>query len=145
LPSDLLGAMLLAQLEQRDRIQERRRAIWERYDAGLCSWAEDQGIRRPAIPDECEQTYHLYYLLLPSLTERTAFIEHLRNRGILSVFHYVPLHTSAMGRTFGGFAGQCPVSEDLSDRLVRLPFYFSLSEEDQKDVIDAIANFRCAR
>lgn len=144
LPSDLLGAMLLAQLEQRHRIQARRRTIWEQYDAGLSSWAEDQAVRRPMVPDQCEQAYHLYYLLLPSLADRTVFIEHLRNRGILSVFHYVPLNTSAMGVKFGGFAGQCPVSEDVSDRLVRLPFYFSLTDEDQQDVVDAIVEFQCA-
>ena len=140
-PSDLLGAMLLAQLEQRDRIQEKRKAIWDRYDVGLHGWATDHGVRQPIIPGDREQTYHLYYLLMPSLSARTAFIAHLRQRGILAVFHYVPLNTSAMGLRFGGFSGQCPVAEDLSDRLVRLPFYFSLSAEQQQDVIDAVVEF----
>jgi len=97
----------------------------------------------PFIPEECQQSFHLYYLLLPTLSDRTALIEHLRDRGILAVFHYVPLHTSSMGLAFGGYAGQCPVAEDLSDRLVRLPFYFNLSDEDQEAVIEAITEFRC--
>ena len=142
-PSDLLAAILLAQLEQRHLVQEKRRSIWERYDSDLRSWADQHGVRTPVIPDDCQQSYHLYYLLLPTLSDRTAFIRHLRDRGILSVFHYVPLHSSSMGLTFGGREGQCPVAEDLSDRLVRLPFYFSLSDEDQSAVIDAIAEFRC--
>ena len=142
-PSDLLAAVLLAQLEQRQLVQEKRRLIWERYDSSLRSWADQHGVRTPIIPDDCQQSYHLYYLLLPTLADRTAFIHHLRDRGILAVFHYVPLHTSSMGLTFGGRQGQCPVAEDLSDRLVRLPFYFGLSDEDQSAVVDAITEFRC--
>ena len=142
-PSDLLAAVLLAQLEQHHRIQQKRRSIWERYDTELRKWAEKEGVRTPFIPEECQQSFHLYYLLLPTLADRTALIAHLRDRGILAVFHYVPLHTSSMGLAFGGFAGQCPVAEDLSDRLVRLPFYFSLSDEDQAAVIEAVTEFRC--
>ena len=142
-PSDLLAAVLLAQLEQHDRIQQKRQLIWERYDGELRVWAGREGVRTPFIPDECTQSFHLYYLLLPTLSDRAAFIAHLRDRGILAVFHYVPLHTSSMGLTFGGYVGQCPVAEDLSDRLVRLPFYFDLSDEDQGAVIDAITEFRC--
>jgi dTDP-4-amino-4,6-dideoxygalactose transaminase len=143
IPSDLLGAMLLGQLERRDFIQTRRRAIWDRYHTELSAWASEQGVRRPTIPIDVEQSYHLYYLLLPSLNDRTRFIEHLRDRGILSVFHYVPLHTSPMGRTFGGREGDCTVAEDLADRLVRLPLFVELSDQDQSTVIDAVTEFAC--
>jgi len=140
-PSDMLAAFLLAQLENRETIQLQRQRIWERYDHALAGWAEQNGVSRPQVPDECEQAFHLYYLLLPSLEDRTAFIAHLRQRGILAVFHYVPLHTSLMGARFGGQVGQCPVAEDLSDRLVRLPFFNDLSETDQDSVIEAVMEF----
>ena len=96
------------------------------------------------IPAECEQAYHMFYLLLPSLEDRQAFIHHLGERGILAVFHYVPLHLAPMGQKFGGRSGDCPVAEALSDRLVRLPFYFDLSESDQARVIDAVRSFEPA-
>jgi dTDP-4-amino-4,6-dideoxygalactose transaminase len=83
----------------------------------------------------------MYYLLLPSLEARTALIGHLKSRGILSVFHYLPLHLSDMGRKFGGKAGDCPVTEDVSDRLLRLPFYNRLTEVEQQIVVDAIHEF----
>lgn len=142
-PSDLLAAVLLAQLEQHETVQHRRRGIWERYHAGLEGWSLDQGVRRPIVPEGSLQSYHLYYLLLPTLDDRTRFIQHLRDRGILAVFHYLPLHTSPMGQSFGGRPGDCPVAEDLSDRLVRLPFFFDLSESEQQQVIDAISEFVC--
>ncbi len=139
--SDLLAAMLLAQLEQRDRIQARRQAIWENYMHGLTPWAAARGIRLPIVPPACEQSFHMFYLLLADLRERTAFIGYLRERGIYSVFHYVPLHLSSMGRTFGGKPGDCPVTEQISDRLVRLPFHYSLTDEQQNLVIDAVCHF----
>jgi len=94
------------------------------------------------VPDHCEQPFHMFYLLLPGLEERARLIDHLRRAGILSVFHYLPLHLSPMGRRYGGRAGDCPVTEDISDRLLRLPFYTSLSASDQALVIDAITSFR---
>jgi len=141
LPSELLAAFLLAQLEGREAIQARRRAVWETYHAGLAGWASRQGVRQPYIPAECEQPYHMYYLLLPTLDDRTRFIQHLRGHGIQAVFHYLPLHLSDMGQQFGGRAGQCPVTEDISDRLVRLPFYNALAGPDQETVMAAIASF----
>jgi dTDP-4-amino-4,6-dideoxygalactose transaminase len=83
----------------------------------------------------------MFYLLMPSLEQRQGLIAHLRARGILSVFHYVPLHLSAMGQRFGGKQGDCPVTEDVSDRLVRLPFYNDLTEAEQARVIAAILEF----
>ena len=143
LPSDVLAAFLLAQLEVRELIQSRRRHIWERYHETLAPWAEENGVRQPIVPAHCEQAYHMYYLLLPSLAARSALIDHLKARQILSVFHYLPLHLSDMGRQFGGRAGDCPVTERVSDCLLRLPFYNTLSEEDQDRVIDAVTAFDC--
>jgi len=143
LPSDVLAAFLLAQLEVRELIQSRRRHIWERYHSALASWTGRNGVRQPIVPAHCEQAYHMYYLLLPSLAARTALIDHLKTRRILSVFHYLPLHLSDMGRQFGGREGDCPVTERVSDCLLRLPFYNTLAEEDQDRVIEAIMAFDC--
>jgi dTDP-4-amino-4,6-dideoxygalactose transaminase len=142
LPSELLAAYLYAQLEARTQIQKRRREIWEYYNEHLQDWANHQGVTFPFIPEECEQAYHMFYILMPSLAERQALIAHLKERGILSVFHYLPLHLSEMGQQFGGKAGDCPVTEDISDRLLRLPFYNALSEAEQEQVVAAINDFR---
>jgi dTDP-4-amino-4,6-dideoxygalactose transaminase len=141
LPSDLLAAFLLSQLEAADSIQAQRRRIWITYEAGLRDWASDNGVRLPIVPAHCEQPFHMFYLLLPSLDARQRLIAHLRQAGILAVFHYLPLHLSPMGRRFGGRAGDCPVTEEISDRLLRLPFYNSLSEAEQAMVIDTITSF----
>jgi dTDP-4-amino-4,6-dideoxygalactose transaminase len=141
LPSDLLAAFLLAQLEAREQIQAKRRQIWEHYNEHLAGWARNHGIQTPIVPEDCEQAYHMFYMLLPSLGLRRTFIAHLKDHGILSVFHYLPLHISKMGRQFGGKPGDCPVTEDVSGRLVRLPFYNSLSPSDQQRVIEAVTGF----
>jgi dTDP-4-amino-4,6-dideoxygalactose transaminase len=140
--SDLLAAFLAAQLDARDEIQAARKRIWHGYDDGLHDWAAEAGVRLPVVPDHCEQSYHLYYMLLPSLEARTALIRSLRDRGILAVFHFLPLHLSAMGQELGGREGQCPVTEDVSDRLLRLPFYNSLSSAEQDEVIETVRGFR---
>jgi dTDP-4-amino-4,6-dideoxygalactose transaminase len=141
LPSDLLAAFLYAQLEARKQIQTKRKRVWDNYHLHLSDWAGNHGILLPTIPDHCEQPYHMYYLLLPSLEQRQALIAHLKARGILSVFHYLPLHLSDMGRRFGGRSGDCPVTENVSDRLLRLPFYNDLKETEQMKVIEAIRQF----
>jgi dTDP-4-amino-4,6-dideoxygalactose transaminase len=141
LPSDLLAAFLYAQLECRETIQEKRKNIWNRYSLGLADWGEKHGINLPVVPSHCEQAYHMFYLLLPSLAVRQRLISFLLGEGILSVFHYLPLHLSDMGRSFGGSEGDCPVTESTSDRLLRLPFYNDLSEEDQARVIAALRSF----
>jgi dTDP-4-amino-4,6-dideoxygalactose transaminase len=141
LPSDILAAFLFAQLERYDEIHETRARIWQRYDEQLRHWALENSVVCPRVPAHCEQPYHMYYILLPSLAGRTALIDHLKARGILSVFHYLPLHLSAMGRGFGGRDGLCPVTEDVSDRLLRLPFYNDLTEALQDEVIEAITTF----
>ena len=142
LPSDILAAILLAQLEDRNRIQNRRREIWLRYREALEPWAERLGLGLPSVPHHCDQSYHMFYLLTPSLEDRQAFIAHLRSSGILAVFHYQPLHLSRMGRLLGGSEGQCPVTEDVSERLVRLPFYTDLDSDDLEFVIERILTWR---
>ena len=141
LPSDILAAFLYAQLERRAQIQAARRMIWETYDRGLQAWSDACGCQRPFVPAYCEQPYHMYYLLTPSLEFRQALIDYLKARSILSVFHYLPLHLSEMGRQFNGRPGDCPVTESVSDRLLRLPFHNSLSKADLAAVIDAITQF----
>ncbi len=141
LPSDMLAAYLLAQLEVRERIQTKRRFVWEYYARHLQAWAGEQGVRFPVVPEHCDQSYHMFYMLLPSLEKRQALIAHMKAQNILSVFHYLPLHLSQMGRKFGGRAGDCPVTEDASDRLVRLPFYNDLSENDLSHVAKAVCQF----
>lgn len=138
LPSDILAAFLYAQLEARDQIQAQRRRVWEYYQHHLQDWARDQGVRLPIVPVYCDQPYHMFYLLLPSLERRQRLIARLKTQGILSVFHYLPLHLSEMGRQFGGKPGDCPVTEDVSDRLLRLPFYNDLTEADQARIVAAI-------
>ena len=143
LMSDILAAFLYGQLECAEAIQTKRQRVWEYYHKNLAAWAGKQGVRTPYVPAECEQTYHMYYLLLPSLETRQALIRHLKQQGILSVFHYLPLHLSEMGRKYGGKAGDCPVTENLSDRLLRLPFYNELTESDQAVVVEALRAFNC--
>ena len=143
--SDQLAAFLFAQMEKRDNVQANRRRIWHRYHEALEDWADTVGVRLPIIPADCEQPYHMFYMLLPSLEVRQDLIAHLRERGILSVFHYLPLHLSEMGTKFGGRPGQCPVTEDVSDRLLRLPFYNDLTAEDHTEIVEAIKAFPMAK
>jgi dTDP-4-amino-4,6-dideoxygalactose transaminase len=145
LPSDMLAAFLYAQLEARARIQAARRSIWERYCRDLQSWASENGVGLPKVPAHCDQSFHMFYLLLPSLECRQALIAHLGSRDILSVFHYQPLHLSTMGKKFGGKQGDCPVTESVSDRLLRLPFYNDLDDMAQARVISAVQEFKMPR
>ncbi len=142
LPSDLLAAYLLGQLESRDEVQVRRHAIWQRYMEELREWASTADVRVPIVPEDREHPAHLFYLLMPSLEARTALIQYMKARHILLVFHYQPLHLSEMGRRFGGRVGQCPVTEDVADRLVRLPLFYQLTDPDQTRVINGVRMFR---
>ena len=141
--SDILSAFLFCQLEARDRIQTERREIWDRYHAALAGWAADEGVQRPVVPQHADPTYHMYFLLLPPPADRARFIAHLDDRGVSAVFHYVPLNASPMGERLGARAGDCPVTEDVSARLVRLPFFTGLDEASQQRVIDAVTEYRC--
>jgi dTDP-4-amino-4,6-dideoxygalactose transaminase len=141
LPSDILAAFLFAQLEHRVQIQAHRKQVWEFYNEHLQDWAQKNGVQLPCIPGHTEQAYHMFYLLLPDLDSRQRFIAHLAEQGIYSVFHYLPLHLSDMGRQFGGQPGDCPVTERVSDQLVRLPFHNSLTGSDLEQVVDAVISF----
>jgi len=145
LPSDLLAAFLYAQLEARVEIQNKRREVWNRYYESLADWAQSNGVRLPVISPECEQAHHMFYVLLPSIDHREWLIAHLKAQGILSVFHYSPLHLSEAGKKFAARASNCPVTEEISERLLRLPFYNDLGEDEQANVTDAVKNFRLRR
>jgi len=140
--SEILAAVLYAQLEERERIQAKRKQVWEFYQKHLAEWAGKNGVGLPYVPPHCQSAYHLFYLLLPAGDQRQKLIEHLKDRGIFSVFHYQPLHLSEMGRQFGGVQGDCPVTESVSERLLRLPFYNGLDEADLTRVVNGIHSFR---
>ena len=142
LPSDILAAYLFGQLEQREKIQSHRKNLWYTYETGLKDWAVKNDVKLPTIPEYCEQAYHMFYMLMPNLDLRQKLITYLRERNIQSVFHYLPLHLSDMGRKFGGREGDCPVTERVSDQLIRLPFHNSLAGSAQEQVIEAILDFK---
>jgi dTDP-4-amino-4,6-dideoxygalactose transaminase len=141
LPSDILAAYLYGQFEQRERIQAHRENVWKTYETGLTAWAAEKGVQLPIVPAHCDQSYHMFYLLMPNLDSRQRLIGHLRDLGIHSVFHYLPLHLSNMGRRFGGKAGDLPITERVSDQLIRLPFHNVLTGTEQEQVIEAILDF----
>jgi dTDP-4-amino-4,6-dideoxygalactose transaminase len=145
LVSDVLAALLTAQLEAFDHIQERRQAIWATYDVALRDWASKFGITSPVVPDECEHPAHLHALLLPTDEDRTAFIDHCARRGITTPFHYVPLHTTDIGKRVGRVAGSCPVTEDIWARLVRLPLHAGMTTTDTERVVEAALSFEPVR
>jgi dTDP-4-amino-4,6-dideoxygalactose transaminase len=138
--SDVLAAFLYGQLEKWEEIQSKRRSIWQCYDASLADWADENGVRRPVVPEYCEQAWHMYYLLMPSLQARTEFIARLKDKGIMAVFHYLPLNRSAFALRLQSSVADCPVTEDVSDRIVRLPFYSDMTKEECKYIINSIIN-----
>ena len=142
LPSEILAAFLYGQLQARDKIQTRRGEIWNNYRDQLDDWANQNGVSLQTIPDHVEHASHLFYLMLPTLDARTRLIDHLEQLGILAVFHYQPLHLSQMGRHFGGREGQCPVTERVSDCLLRLPLFWGMTPEEQAEVIEAVRTFK---
>jgi dTDP-4-amino-4,6-dideoxygalactose transaminase len=139
--AETLAAILLAQLEMRERIQARRRSIWNRYADDLAEWADRTGFRLPVVPADRHHPAHLFYLLAPSPGHRERFIAHLASHGVQATFHFLPLHLSVMGQRYGAGPADCPVATDVSERLVRLPFFFDLSEIEQSTVIDAVRSF----
>jgi len=140
-PSDILAAFLYAQLENMDMITEQRRLIYGRYDEAMARLSERGILSTPTVPSECGSNYHMYYVLLEDEPCRAALIEHLRAQDIHAVFHYVPLHTSAMGKRMGYSAGMLPVTEQVSERLLRLPFYYQLTEAETDRVVASIFEF----
>lgn len=140
LPSDILAAALTAQLEAFDQIQRRRHQIWDTYHSKLAGWAREQGVVTPTIPAGCDHPAHVYQIQLPTPQDRTAFIDALGAEGITAPFHYVPLHTSPYGSRTGRTAG-CPVTEHVADRLVRLPLFAGLDDDDLGRVLEVVSAF----
>ncbi len=141
LPSEITAAFLYAQLEAEERIRQIRRSLWELYHEALADLESQGFISRPSVPDSCEPNGHLYYILTRAPDERQALIKHLAAHEIQAVFHYVPLHTAPVGRELGYREGDLPVTEDLARRLLRLPLYPDLREEDLERVVEAVRGF----
>jgi dTDP-4-amino-4,6-dideoxygalactose transaminase len=138
--SDILAAVLFAQLQKRHEVQSRRRDIWTAYAQGLAGWATANQVSLPFVPAGAESAYHLFHMLMPSARARQDVIAHLKRLGISAVFHYLPLNRSVMAERLGAVT-ECPVAEDVSDRLVRLPFFTTLRDDEVATVIDAVQRF----
>lgn len=141
LPSDINAAYLMAQLEMADEINENRLQSWTRYNEGLQDLAQEGVIELPYIPEECTHNAHMFYIKTKDVEERKALISYLKERDIAAVFHYVPLHSAPAGLRFGRFHGEDRYTTKESERLLRLPMYYNLSESDQQKVIDAVHGF----
>lgn len=141
LPSELNVAYLWAQLQQFDQIQEKRMAIWNYYDKALKPLAEAGYIEQPCIPDYAQHNAHIYYIKVKDLETRTDLIKYMKEKGVLTVFHYIPLHLSEAGKKFGRFSGEDVYTTRESERLMRLPLFYNLSEEDMKYTADCILNY----
>lgn len=139
---ELSAAYLFGQLERHVYVQAQRRRIWWGYYEGLRAWARAQDVQLPYIPEDRESAYHLFHLLMPDSVSRDRFIAEMKSRNIVCVFHYLPLHLSSMGRRYGLREGDRPVTESVAGRLVRLPFYTTLSPADQERVIEAALEFK---
>lgn len=139
--SDLLAAFLYGQLENRESILQKRQIIWERYSTELAEWAESAGIQCPSNDPMIKHSYHVFYLIFPSLDARHDFMRYMKERGISCVFHYVPLHESPMGKSFGDY--DCPVASSVGQRLVRLPLFPGMSSDELSYVIDTTRAYRC--
>jgi len=138
LPSEITSAILLAQLQEASSIQEKRRHLWEALFDGVSAWADQCDIQLPHVPDHCEQAFHMFYLVMPSERAQVDLREHLSSRGVHAVTHYVPLHSSPFGVAVG--RGECPISDDVSSRLLRLPFFTDMSGAEFDTVVDAVTN-----
>jgi dTDP-4-amino-4,6-dideoxygalactose transaminase len=141
LPSELIAAFLYAQLEHADEITIRRKSIYDRYAAGLSCLAGKGILCLPYAPPECSHNAHMFYILVKDEPTRRGLIEFLKTNNIHSVFHYVPLHTSPMGASYGCRSGSLPVTEDLSERIIRLPCFYELGHEEQDRIISCILAF----
>ena len=142
LPSDMNAAYLWAQLEEAEKINEKRLAVWDFYHENLASLAQEGMIEQPYVPEYATHNAHMYYIKVKDLETRTRLLDYLKEQGILSVFHYVPLHSSKAGRAFGRFHGEDIYTTKESERILRLPMYYSLSMDDAAEVVKALKNFR---
>jgi dTDP-4-amino-4,6-dideoxygalactose transaminase len=138
LPSELNAAFLMAQMEEAQSITRRRLQLWQRYHEAFAELEQQGRLRRPQVPGGCEHNAHMYYLLLPDLQRRTAFIEAMRERDIGAVFHYVPLHSAPAGQRYGRAHEDLEVTQSVAERLVRLPLWVGL-ESDIDEVISSVA------
>ncbi len=141
LPGEIIAAFLMAQFENASEINEQRLKVWKTYHKGLKSLEEKGLLRRPIIPRDCEHNGHMYYILVDSLKTRTKLIEYLKKYNILSVFHYIPLHSSPAGKKYGRFVGDMNVTDTVSDTLVRLPLFYNLTPEEHEEIIKNIYRF----
>jgi len=141
LPSDMISAFLYAQLESMDKISRRCKEIFDYYYTSLLQLSEDGHVRLPSAKGKDANSSHLFYILLENEATRDALQEYLKSQGILAVFHYLPLHLSPIGRKLGYEPGQLPVTEEMSARLLRLPFYYELEQSEQEEVVSWIAEF----
>jgi dTDP-4-amino-4,6-dideoxygalactose transaminase len=140
-PSDMLAAFLLGQLEHMEKITDKRRSIYQGYEALLTPLAERGLLRLPTIPQHCVSNYHMFHVRTADIRERDELIAHLKAKGILAVFHYVPLHSAPRGRTLTGGGSELPVTDATSASLLRLPMYYDMSEADVADVAAAVCGF----
>ena len=141
LPSDMNAAYLWAQLLQADCINENRLTTWNAYNDAFAPLAAEGKVVLPTIPAECVHNAHMYYLKLRDLRQRTDFINYLRDRGVSSVFHYVPLHSAPAGKRFGRFNGEDVYTTAESDRLTRLPLYYGMTDADRSKVIETVLSY----
>lgn len=141
-PSEILAAFLTAQLEARTKIQNERERVWNYYAGHLREWARRNEVQLPSAPAHVEHPSHMFFILLKTGEQRKRLIAHLEKADVESAFHYVPLHLSKMGGAFGGKEGDCPVSESVSERLLRLPFYNDLTNQELEQVVAAVEKFR---
>lgn len=141
LPSDMNAAYLWAQMEKADEINDKRRALWQQYYDGLQPLAENGKIELPVVPDECVHNAHMFYIKAEDLEERTALIDFLKQKGVMAVFHYIPLHSAPAGQKYGRFAGEDKYTTKESERLVRLPMYYELQEEQVDYIVDCVKEF----
>jgi dTDP-4-amino-4,6-dideoxygalactose transaminase len=140
-PSEICSAFLYAQLELMDEIRLRRKAIYEGYYRPLLRLEQEGLLRLPHIPTDCDSNFHMFYIVLPAKAQRDALMDYLRQNGIQAVFHYIPLHSSPMGRTFGYRDSDLPITEAFSGRLLRLPLYYGLTEGQQAYVVQSVTSF----
>ncbi len=141
LPGELIAAFLYAQFEEAEQIISSRLKVWDYYHQLLEPLEQAGKLRRPVIPPDCQHNAHMYYILLPDLPTRTNLIDHLKNNGINSVFHYVPLHSSPAGQHYGRCYGSMENTTKVSERLLRLPLFPTLALDEVEQIVSAIKYF----
>jgi len=141
LPSDIIAAFLYSQLENIDKINQKRLDVWQKYDEFFKEFEAKGLVKRPFIPKNCQHNAHMYYVLFNDLKARTNFISHMKENGINPVFHYIPLHSSVMGLKIGKIATDMSITDMISDSLVRLPLYFGLNDSELDYIQSTIASY----